>query len=56
MMIRGQDGHDQRYLHMEPGVKPGQEVNAGDQIGRLYDDGDNSHYTLRYTKTVRVDL
>ena len=43
MMIRGQDGHDQRYLHMEPGVKPGQEVNAGDQIGRLYDDGDNSH-------------
>jgi len=43
MMIRGQDGYDQRYLHMEPGVKPGQEVNAGDQIGRLYDDGDNSH-------------
>ncbi|AGH26390.1 hypothetical protein CPPG_00073 [Cyanophage P-RSM1] len=43
MMIRGQDGHDQRYLHMEPAVKPGQEVNAGDQIGRLYDDGDNSH-------------
>ena len=43
MMVRGQDGHDQRYLHMEPSVKPGQEVNAGDQIGRLYDDGDNSH-------------
>lgn len=43
LMVRGKDGHDQRYLHMEPSVKPGQEVSAGDQIGRLYDDGINSH-------------
>ena len=43
MMIRGVDGYDQRYLHMEPKVKPGQKVNAGDQIGVLYDDADNTH-------------
>ena len=55
-MIRGQDGHDQRYLHMEPGVKPGQEVNAGDQIGRLYDDGDNSHLHFGVYKNGKVDL
>ena len=43
MMIRGNDGYDQRYLHMEPLVKPGTKVNAGDQIGKLYDDNDNTH-------------
>ena len=43
MMIQGEDGYDQRYLHMEPTVKPGQKVQAGQQIGRLYDDADNTH-------------
>lgn len=43
LMIRGNDGYDQRYLHMEPLVKPGAKVNAGDQIGRLYNDKDNTH-------------
>ncbi len=43
MMIRGEDGYDQRYLHMEPKVKPGDKINAGDQIGVLYDDADNTH-------------
>ena len=43
MMIQGEDGYDQRYLHMEPTVKPGQKVQAGQVIGKLYDDADNTH-------------
>lgn len=43
MMVQGEDGYDQRYLHMEPSVKPGQKVQAGQVIGRLYDDKDNTH-------------
>lgn len=35
MMIRGEDGHDQRYLHMTPMVSPGDEVKAGQKIGEL---------------------
>ena len=39
MMIQGEDGYDQRYLHMLPSVKPGQKVTAGQRIGKLLDLG-----------------
>lgn len=39
MMIKGEDGYDQRYLHMLPSVKPGQKVTAGQRIGKLLDLG-----------------
>jgi murein DD-endopeptidase MepM/ murein hydrolase activator NlpD len=45
-MIEQDDGYTLRYLHMEPFVKPGQKVVAGQKIGRLYNDGDNTHLHL----------
>jgi len=45
-MIEQDDGYTLRYLHMEPFVKPGQKVVAGQKIGRLYDNGDNTHLHL----------
>lgn len=39
MMIKGEDGYDQRYLHMLPSVKPGDKVYAGQRIGKLLDLG-----------------
>ena len=37
MMIQGTDGYDQRYLHMTPMVRPGDNVKAGQKIGELVD-------------------
>jgi murein DD-endopeptidase MepM/ murein hydrolase activator NlpD len=37
MMIKGNDGNDQRYLHMTPMVSPGDSVKAGQKIGELVD-------------------
>jgi len=37
MMIKGDDGYDQRYVHMMPSVKPGDRVEAGQKIGKLVD-------------------
>ena len=45
-MIEQDDGYTLRYLHMEPFVKPGQKVVAGQKIGRLYDNGDKTHLHL----------
>lgn len=45
-MIEQDDGYTLRYLHMEPFVKPGQKVVAGQKIGRLYNNGDNTHLHL----------
>lgn len=42
-MVAGEDGYDQRYLHMEPSVKPGENVKVGQKIGTLYDDKGNTH-------------
>jgi murein DD-endopeptidase MepM/ murein hydrolase activator NlpD len=35
MMIKGNDGNDQRYLHMTPMLKVGDSVKAGQKIGEL---------------------
>jgi len=50
MMIEGEDGYDQRYLHMTPMVTIGDSVKAGQKIGELVDLGlvpgntsDNTH-------------
>ena len=45
-MIEQDDGYTLRYLHMEPFVKPGQKVVAGQKIGRLYDNGVDTHLHL----------
>ena len=37
MMIKGNDGYDQRYLHMTPMVSIGDSVKAGQKIGELVD-------------------
>jgi len=37
MMIKGNDGYDQRYLHMTPMLKVGDSVKAGQKIGELVD-------------------
>ena len=37
MMIKGDDGYDQRYLHMMPFVNVGARVEAGQKIGELID-------------------
>ena len=50
MMVEGEDGYDQRYLHMTPMVTIGDSVKAGQKIGELVDLGlvpgntsDNTH-------------
>lgn len=43
MMIQGEDGHDQRYLHMTPMKSPGDEVKAGEKIGELVDLKNSTH-------------
>ena len=49
-MIFQDDGYTVRYLHMEPFVRPGDRVVAGQKIGRLVDlrgpNGDNTHLHL----------
>lgn len=45
LMIRQDDGYDARYLHMEPYVKPGDKVSAGQRIGRLVKLGENGGQT-----------
>jgi len=37
MMIKGNDGYDQRYLHMTPMLSIGDSVKAGQKIGELVD-------------------
>ena len=37
MMIEGNDGYDQRYLHMTPMLSIGDSVKAGQKIGELVD-------------------
>jgi hypothetical protein len=37
MMIKGNDGNDQRYLHMTPMLKVGDSAKAGQKIGELVD-------------------
>jgi len=37
IMIKGDDGYDQRYLHMIPSIAPGDRVEAGQVIGKLVD-------------------
>ena len=37
MMIKGNDGYDQRYLHMTPILSIGDSVKAGQKIGELVD-------------------
>jgi len=49
MMIKGEDGYDQRYLHMTPMVKIGDSVKAGQKIGELVDLGLVPGYTTNNT-------
>ena len=37
MMVKGNDGYDQRYLHMTPMLSIGDSVEAGQKIGELVD-------------------
>ena len=37
MMVKGNDGYDQRYLHMTPMLSIGDSVKAGQKIGELVD-------------------
>jgi murein DD-endopeptidase MepM/ murein hydrolase activator NlpD len=39
MMVKGNDGYDQRYLHMTPMLSIGDSVKAGQKIGELVDLG-----------------
>jgi len=56
MMIKGDDGYDQRYVHMMPSVRPGDRVEAGQKIGKLVDmrrvgrDVANTHLHLEVYK------
>tara|TARA_B100000073_G_scaffold347031_1_gene360076 strand:+ start:797 stop:2530 length:1734 start_codon:yes stop_codon:yes gene_type:complete len=49
MMIEGEDGYDQRYLHMTPMVQIGDSVKAGQKIGELVDLGLIPGYTTNNT-------
>lgn len=54
LMIRQDDGYDARYLHMEPYVKPGDKVSAGQRIGRLVklgEDGGQTHLHFELYKS-----
>ena len=61
IMIKGDDGYDQRYLHMIPSIAPGDRVEAGQVIGKLVDmrrvgrSIDDTTYTLRSILVVRVE-
>lgn len=43
VVIRYEDGNEGVYGHVNPMVKPGQRVSAGQKIGTVTDDGGNTH-------------
>jgi len=49
MMVKGNDGYDQRYLHMTPMLSIGDSVKAGQKIGELVDLGLVPGYTTNDT-------
>jgi Membrane proteins related to metalloendopeptidases len=55
-MIDQDDGYSVRYLHMSPSVRPGQNVSAGQRIGRLVDLGDQTHLHIElFSGSKRLD-
>lgn len=56
LMIDQDDGYSVRYLHMSPSVRPGQNVSAGQRIGRLVDLGDQTHLHIElFSGSKRLD-